>query len=216
MKKRLLSVSLAFVLAFSFVSPALAVDAATPAVDVQFFSLVGQEGQINIETAIVVQDNYYNSNITEYPSLYIQKDGALTLLRSFTAADCGCSEIRDYDANGNALPLHAYINLFYTDEEYLAFDFTADYVLKIPAGIYKDASGTPIGQQYVSFSGSDIKNDRNEITLFGRYFDKFASYLYSVFHGTPFMNIIYVPFLNITNYLFGILNIHLTKPVTVG
>ena len=215
MKKRILSILLAFALAFSLVSPALAEDGSTPAFSTRFFSVVGQGGYLDIVTAITVHDNYYG-HTTEYPSLYILKDGVLTLLRTFKVGDCNCGEMRYKDSNGNYLPYQAYIQLLYTDAECTAFDFTADYVLKIPAGIYKDASGNPIGQQSVSFSSSVIKNDRNELTLFGKYFDKFDNSLHSLCKGTFLANLIYVPFLNVTNYIFGILNIKLIKPVTAA
>lgn len=212
MKKRLLSVLLACVLAFGFVSPTLAVDVTTPATDVRFFSLVGQGGTLNIETAIVVKDAYYGGLIPEYPSLYILKDGTLTLLRTFKVGECNCSRISH---NGNARPVYAFIDLLFTNVEYLAFDFTADYVLKIPTGIYKDESGNPIGQQSVSFNSSDIKNERNEFTRFGRIFESYRNYLHS-FQGNPILNWFLAAFDNVTNYIFGMLNIKIIKPVTVA
>jgi len=164
---------------------------------------------LHIETALVVKNGYYNDKITEYPSLYLQKDGALTLLRAFSAEDCGCSVISH---NGNNSLWHAYIDLIYTDAEYLAFDFTADYVLKIPAGIYKDVSGNLIGQQLVSVKGADIVNDRNEFTRFGKIYEQFRDYLLT-FRKMPFFGYFISAFDNVNNYVFGILNIKIIKPV---
>lgn len=212
MKKKLLSVLLACVLALSFASPALAEDVSTPAAAVRFFSLVGQGGTLHIETALAVKDDYYNDNIAEYPSLYILEGGVLTLLRAFSAEDCGCSVISH---NGNDSLWHPYIDLIFTDAEYLAFDFSADYVLKIPAGIYKDVSGNPIVQQNVSFSGADIVNERNEFTPFGRMFDDFRNYLHSL-PRTHLYDLFLTAFDNVTNFIFGILNIKLIQPVTAA
>ena len=211
MKKKMLSVLLACVLTLGIASPALAEDGTTPAAEVRFFSLVGEGGTLDIETAIVVKDEYYGGNMTEYPSLYILEDGALTLVRAFSADDSNCSRISH---NGDDSLWYAYIDLIFTDAEYLAFDFTAEYVLKIPAGIYKDASGNPIEQQSVTFSGADIANERNEFTPFGRIFEQFRNYLLT-FEKMPYFGYIISAFDNAANFVFGILNIRLIQPVTM-
>ena len=211
MKKRLLSVLLACVLAFSFISPVMAGDIFIPASTVKFIGQIGQANMLEIDTGIAVGDENPPGEISKYPVLYILKDGALTLIRSLNADSCNFSRIKNYDSNGNASPYQAYIQLIYTDAEYKAFDFTSVYVLKIPTGIYKDVSGNQMEIKYVSFHGSDIKNARYELTVFGKIYEKFDDYLH-MYKGTPFFNIWYTPFLNVTNYLFGILNIHLTKP----
>ena len=211
MKKRLLSVLLACVLAFGFVSPVLAADSTTPASFVEFRSTVGFGGSLVVEPALIV-GNYFNEQITDYPSLYILEDGALTLLRTFTADNCFCGRIGQVDLDSNVF-WHPHVNLTFTDAEYLAFDFTAEYVLKIPAGIYKDLSDNPIGEQSVSFSGADIVEYRNEPTFIGKLYFTLTSYLYS-FHKTPIFNTLYMEFDSMLRTIFHKLNIPLVRPVT--
>ncbi len=213
MKKRLLSLLLAFVLAFGFVSPALAEDIYIPVSKVEFRSTVGYGGSLAIIPALVV-GNYFNEHVTEYPSLYILKDGALTLLRTLTADNCFCGRIGQTDSDGNAFQ-YPHISINFTDAEYLAFDFTADYVLKIPAGIYKDETGSPIGQQSVSFSGSLIKEYRNVPTFIGKLYFDLSTYLYS-FHKIPFFNTLYMEFDSMMRGLFYKLKIPLIKQPAAG
>ena len=213
MKKRLLSIFLAFVLMFGFASPVLAEEVFIPVSKVEFRSTVGYGGSLFIEPALVV-GNYFNEHVTEYPSLYIQKNGALTLLRTFTADNCFCGRIGQTDPDGNAFQ-YPYISITFTDAEYLAFDFTAVYVLKIPAGIYKDKAGNPIGQQSVSFSGSVIKQYRNTPTIIGKLYFDLTVYLYS-FHKIPICNQFYMFFDSNIRHLFYVLKIPLIKQPAVG
>jgi hypothetical protein len=218
MKKRMLSVLLAFVLAFGIVTPALAEDGSTPASFVQFYTVVGYGGYIDIVTSFVVTDSHKDIN-TVCPSLYIQHDGALTLLRTFTPYDCAVNRTKPVDSAGNAVPSKGLVELLFTEEEYLTFDFTADYVLVIPAGIFTDESGNPMEQQSVTFSGSDIQNDRNVGTVFGRIYGSFQQKFYGFllpYSKVPFLVDVVGQLHNIIRYLFNIFNIQLVKPVTVG
>ena len=218
MKKRLLSVLLACVLAFSFISPALAEDVSTPASSVQFYTVVGYGGYIDIVTSFVVTDSHKDIN-TVCPSLYIKKDGALTLLRAFTVHDCAVNRTKPVDSAGNAVPSKGIVELLFTEAEYLAFDFTAEYVLIIPAGIFKDASGNSMGQQSVTFSGSDIQNDRNVGTVFGKIYGNFVQKFYDFlqpYSKIPFLVDVVGQLHNTIRYLFKIFNIKLVKPVTAG
>lgn len=212
MKKRLLSVLLAVVLAFSFVSPVLAEDITSPAGLVEFESVVGKDAVLSIETTIDVL-NYWNENITEYPSLYTAEDGTLSLLRSFTADNCACGFILNPNSDGATPRYLAHIALNFTDAEYLAFDFTADYVLKIPAGIYKDEAGNPIGQQSVTFSGPDIANLRYEMTFAGNLYFGLRDCLYSLIR-IPALDSLLKDFDHTMRALFRELKIPLFRPVT--
>lgn len=213
MKKRILSILLAFVLAFGFVSPVLAGDGTIPASKVEFRSTVGFGGPLVIETALIHVGPDFNENVTEYPSLYFLEDGTLILLRTFTADNCFCGRIGQ-PGPGPAFEC-PHINITFTEAEYLAFDFTADYVLKIPAGIYKDEADNPIGEQLVSFSGADIVEYRNAPTLIGMLYYTLMNYLYS-FHEIPIFNSLFMEVDGMMRHLFHLLMIPLVRPVTAA
>lgn len=208
MKKRLLSVILACVLAFGFVSPVLAADVYLPASAVQFTGNIGYGASLSIDTNIVVDESYINEEISEYPALYTLDNGVLTLVHACTANDWSMGAGRGYDPDGNPLPWQASVSVIFTEDEYNAFDFTADYVLKIPGGIFADESGNPIGENYVSFSGADINIYRYELTLFGQIHE----YLWSL-NETPLFNIFILPLISILNFFMNAFNIPLAKPL---
>lgn len=206
MKKRLLSVLLAVVLAFGFVSPALAGDGYLPATAVLFFGNIGYGAGLNIDTDIVVNENCVNEEISEFPVLYRLENGGLTLVRECTAYDWGMGASRSYDANGNPLQWQANISIFFTEDEYNAFDFNADYVLEMPEGIFMDVNGDPIGEKFVSFSGADIVINRYELTLFGQLF----YYLWS-FNTTRLFRLFISPLTSFLMTLVNVFNIPIIK-----
>jgi len=206
MKKRLLSLLLAFIIAFGFILPTLAQEAPTPATSVQFGGNIGYGASLNIDTEIVVDENYYNGNATEYPALYLIENDTWTLMRECTADDWGIGASRGYDADNNPLPWLASVSIFFTEAEYNAFDLTADYVIKIPAGTYADENGDPIGEKFVSFSGSDINIYRYELTLFGQLF----YYLWS-FNTTPLFRLFISPLTSFLMTLVNVFNIPIIK-----
>lgn len=212
MKKKLLSVLLTVAIVFSFASPALAEDVTTPAESVEFGSVVGKNGGLVIETTIEVL-NVWNENITEYPTLYTVEDGVLSLVPTSTPNNGFCAFIRDPDSDDAAPRYVAHISLNFTDAEYLVFDFTADYVLKIPAGIYKDPAGNPIGQQCVTFSGPDIEITRYEMTTAGKLYFVLRDYLYSLI-TIPALDSLKKDFDNAMRALFRELKIPLFRLVT--
>ena len=206
MKKRLLSLLLAFIVAFGFVLPTLAKEAPTPADAVQFSGNIGYGASLNIDMEMVVDEDYCNDEMTQYPALYLIENDIWTLVRACTAYDWGMGASRSYDADGNPLQWQANISIFFTEDEYNAFDFNADYVLEMPEGIFLDVNGDPVGEKFVSFSGADIVINRYELTLFGQLF----YYLWS-FNTTPLFRLFISPLTSFLMTLVNVFNIPIIK-----